>query len=88
MEAPPNFGRDYIVAFHQVYPSVAAEYHVGLVPFLLQGVGGRDDLNQNDGIHPSAAGARVVADNVWAVLEPLAKQQARRGTHVEGRPES
>ena len=88
MEAPPNFGRDYIVAFHQVYPSVAAEYHVALVPFLLQGVGGRDDLNQNDGIHPSAAGARIVADNVWAVLEPLAKQQARRGTHVEGRPES
>ena len=88
MEAPPNFGRDYIVAFHQVYPSVAAEYHVALVPFLLQGVAGRDDLNQNDGIHPSAAGARIVADNVWAVLEPLAKQQARRGTHVEGRPES
>jgi acyl-CoA thioesterase-1 len=88
MEAPPNFGRDYIVAFHQVYPSVAAEYHVPFVPFLLEGVAGHADLNQNDGMHPTVAGARIVADNVWAVLEPLAKQQARRGTRSEGRPGS
>jgi acyl-CoA thioesterase-1 len=88
MEAPPNFGRDYIVAFHQVYPSVAAEYHVAFVPFLLEGVAGHADLNQNDGLHPTAAGARVVADNVWAVLEPLAKQQQQRGTRSEGRPGS
>ena len=88
MEAPPNFGGDYIVAFHQVYPSVAAEYDVALVPFLLEGVAGRADLNQNDGTHPSVDGARIVADNVWAVLEPIAKQQQRRGTRGEGRPGS
>jgi len=73
MEAPPNYGREYIVAFHQVYPALAKEYHVALVPFLLDGVAGRDALNQPDGIHPSAAGARIVADNVWKVLKPVVK---------------
>ncbi len=65
MEAPPNWGRDYGVAFHKVYPTLAATYHVPLVPFLLQNVAGSETLNQNDGIHPTAAGARIVADNVW-----------------------
>jgi acyl-CoA thioesterase-1 len=74
MEAPPNWGRDYIVSFHKVYPELAAQYHVGLVPFLLLNVAGRETLNQNDGIHPTAAGARIVADNVWTVLKPLAAQ--------------
>jgi len=71
MEAPPNYGREYSVAFHQVYPALAKEYHVGLVPFLLDGVAGKDALNQADGIHPSAAGAQIVADNVWKVLKPV-----------------
>jgi len=73
MEAPPNYGRDYIVAFHKVYPALAKEYRVALVPFLLDGVAGNDTLNQRDGIHPSADGARIVADNVWKVLEPMVK---------------
>jgi acyl-CoA thioesterase-1 len=82
MEAPPNFGRDYIVAFHQVYPALAARYKVAFVPFLLAGVAGIDTLNQPDGMHPTAAGARIVADNVWKVLEPIAKQsvEKRSGT--------
>jgi acyl-CoA thioesterase-1 len=71
MEAPPNYGRDYIVAFHKVYPALAKEYHVTLVPFLLQGVAGIQALNQPDGIHPTAAGARIVADNVWSALKPI-----------------
>jgi len=71
MEAPPNYGRDYIVSFHKVYPALAAKYHVAFVPFLLQGVAGSETLNQRDGIHPTAAGARIVADNVWAVLKPI-----------------
>lgn len=78
MEAPPNFGRDYIVAFHRVYPDLARRYRVALVPFLLQGVAGIDRLNQRDGIHPTAEGARMVADNVWAVLKPIVDKQ--RGT--------
>jgi acyl-CoA thioesterase-1 len=76
MEAPPNYGRDYIVSFHKVFPALAAKYHVPLIPFLLQGVAGDVTLNQRDGIHPTTAGARIVADNVWAVLKPIA--EARR----------
>lgn len=73
MEAPPNFGQSYIVSFHQVYPDLARKYDVTLLPFLLQNVAGIDTLNQRDGIHPTAEGARLVADNVWAVLHPLLK---------------
>ena len=80
MEAPPNYGRDYIVAFHKVYPALAAHYRVALVPFLLQGVAGNETLNQRDGIHPTAAGARIVANNVWAVLKPLAEAGRRPTT--------
>jgi acyl-CoA thioesterase-1 len=80
MEAPPNYGRDYIVSFHTIYPALAAKYHVALVPFLLQGVAGDDTLNQRDGIHPTAAGARIVADNVWTVLKPLAETRRRPTT--------
>jgi acyl-CoA thioesterase-1 len=80
MEAPPNYGRDYIVSFHKVYPALAARYKVALVPFLLQGVAGHEDLNQRDGIHPTAAGARLVADNVWAVLKPIAEARRRPTT--------
>ena len=79
MEAPPNYGRDYIVSFHKVFPALAKQYHVGLVPFLLDGVAGSDTLNQADGIHPTAAGARVVADNVWRVLKPVAEAAKREG---------
>jgi acyl-CoA thioesterase I len=73
MEAPPNFGQSYIVSFHQVYPELAKKYGVPLVPFLLQGVAGIEGLNQRDGIHPTAEGARTVADNVWSVLRPTLK---------------
>lgn len=76
MEAPPNYGREYIVSFHKVYPALALQYHVPLVPFLLQGVAGIETLNQPDGIHPTASGARIVADNVWAVLGPFVRQSA------------
>jgi len=79
MESPPNWGRDYNVSFHKVYTGLAAEYHVPLVPFLLQNVAGSETLNQRDGIHPTAEGARIVADNVWAVLKPVVDEQ-RQGT--------
>jgi acyl-CoA thioesterase-1 len=86
MEAPPNFGREYVVSFHQVYPAVAKAYGVPLLPFLLEGVAGVDRLNQNDGIHPTAEGARIVADHVWAVLEPMLRtgQSAVRGEAPPG----
>ncbi len=80
MEAPPNYGRDYIVSFHKVYPTLAKRYGVTLVPFLLQGVAGTETLNQADGIHPTATGARIVADNVWALLKPVAERLGRPGS--------
>ena len=73
MEAPPNFGQSYIVSFRQVYPDLARQYGIPLVPFLLQGVAGIEGLNQRDGIHPTAEGARTVADNVWTTLRPTLK---------------
>jgi len=80
MEAPPNFGREYIVSFHNVYPGLAKQYHVGFVPFLLQGVAGSETLNQRDGIHPTAEGARILADNVWTVLKPISESRSHPGT--------
>jgi acyl-CoA thioesterase-1 len=71
MEAPPNYGRDYIVAFHKVYPALAHEYQVAFLPFLLEGVAGSQTLNQPDGIHPTAEGARIMADHLWPVLKPV-----------------
>jgi acyl-CoA thioesterase-1 len=78
MEAPPNFGRSYIVEFHQVYPELAKQYGVAFLPFLLEGVAGVESLNQRDGIHPTADGARLVADNVWAVLRPVVEERSGR----------
>jgi acyl-CoA thioesterase-1 len=78
MEAPPNFGPQYTLGFHQVYPAVAKKYGVPLVPFLLERVAGIDDLNQADRIHPNAEGAQIVADNVWAALKPVVVDDARR----------
>lgn len=71
MQLPPNLGEDYGKAFAAVFPAVAGEEHVDLIPFLLAGVGGRSDLNQADGMHPTAAGDEIVAENVWRVLRPL-----------------
>jgi acyl-CoA thioesterase-1 len=71
MQIPPNMGGDYGVAFQDLFAALARENHAALVPFLLEGVGGHDDLNQGDHIHPTAAGHKIVAENVWRVLAPL-----------------
>ena len=82
MEAPPNWGDEYTKAFHDVYPALANEYHVALVPFLLEGVAGIDRLNQRDGIHPTAEGDRIIADTVWTVLEPICRTAGLPGPPV------
>jgi acyl-CoA thioesterase-1 len=74
MQAPPNMGKDYAEAFQQVFPAVAKACQVALVPFLLEGVGGKPQFNQRDGIHPNAEGQKILADNVWQVLEPALKE--------------
>ncbi len=71
MQMPPAMGGDFSRAFGKIYPELAAKNDVTLIPFLLEDVGGRPDLNQADAIHPSAAGATVVAETVWKTLRPL-----------------
>jgi acyl-CoA thioesterase-1 len=71
MRTLPNYGPAYGERFAEVYPAVAKANDLPLVPFLLDGVGGRPGLNQPDGVHPTAAGQRVLAQNVWSVLAPV-----------------
>lgn len=71
MEAPTNLGTRYTGRFRDVYPDLADEHDLTLVPFLLEGVAAQEALNQGDGVHPNAAGARILADNVWKILRPL-----------------
>ena len=70
MQMPPNMGEAYTTAFRDIFSTLAKNNHAALVPFLLEGVGGRPELNQADHIHPTAAGHRIVAENVWKVLKP------------------
>lgn len=69
MQIPPNMGPAYTTKFKEIYPVVAKENHIDLVPFLLKGVGGDPKLNQRDGIHPTAEGHKIVAVNVWEILK-------------------
>jgi len=70
MRMPPNLGEDYTRRFAAVFPSVAEAEHVQLIPFLLEGVGGRTDYNQADGMHPNAAGHALIAETLWPILRP------------------
>ncbi len=74
---PDNYGRAYQRAFADIFPRLAKAYRVPFLPFLLEGVALRPELNQDDGIHPNPAGARKVADNVWKVLEPSLRAAPR-----------
>lgn len=74
MEAPPNYGDDYTSAFRRVYPELAREHGVRLLPFLLANVAGDTALNQSDGIHPNARGAEIIADGIWQMLQPVLDQ--------------
>ncbi|HVX89770.1 MAG TPA: arylesterase [Gemmatimonadales bacterium] len=79
MEAMPNLGRRYTERFHAIYPEIAREDRVLLVPFLLDGVAGVDSLNQADGIHPTPRGHQIVAGTVWRALRPALAELAQRG---------
>ena len=71
MEIPPNMGQAYTSEFRNIYIDLAAKNNMTLIPFLLEGVGGEPELNQEDGIHPTAEGHVIVANNVWKQLEKL-----------------
>lgn len=76
MEMPPNYGPDYTRQFRSVFRDLAKEYELPLIPFFLEGVGGIAELNQEDGIHPTAQGYVRVTENVWKILEPLVRPGA------------
>jgi acyl-CoA thioesterase-1 len=73
MEALPLYGWQYTIDFHNLFPELADKYDVPLVPFMLHGVLGNPDLMAPDGLHPNAAGARLIAANIWTELRTLAQ---------------
>jgi acyl-CoA thioesterase I len=82
----PNYTEDnYVFAFGQMYADLAVKNDATLIPYLLEGVGGNPLLNQPDRLHPNAAGQKILAENVWRVLEPIAREVATAQTsaHVQ-----
>jgi acyl-CoA thioesterase-1 len=71
MFAPPAMGREYQRDFNNLFPDLADKYNVAFMPFLLEGVALKKELNQADGIHPNAEGAKIIAENVYQALRPL-----------------
>ncbi len=71
MQIPPNMGPDYTTEFKKIYSGLAQKNQMVLIPFLLEGVGGEEKLNQEDGIHPTAEGHKILAENIWKELQPL-----------------
>jgi acyl-CoA thioesterase-1 len=77
MMVPPNLGPIYTERFKKLFEELAEENRVGLIPFLLEKVAGRRELNLADGIHPNAQGHRLVAETVWEILEPILRSPAK-----------
>jgi acyl-CoA thioesterase-1 len=75
MQIPPNMGPDYTSKFRTIFLELAQKNNLPIIPFLLEGVGGIARLNLPDGIHPTAEGHQIVAENVWKVLGPILQQQ-------------
>lgn len=71
MQIPPNMGQEYTAEFRKIFPELAEKNEAYLIPFLLESVAGVPELNQEDGIHPTVQGQKIVANNVWKVLEPV-----------------
>ncbi len=71
MKAPPNLGEEYTSRFEEIFVELSEENTATLIPFLLEGVAGENNLNQPDGIHPTEEGQKIVAENVWEFLKPI-----------------
>ena len=76
IQLPGFTADDYVSAFGQMFVDLAEKNRAALVPYLLEGVAGNPSLNLSDGIHPNAAGQKILAENVWRVLEPVAREVA------------
>ena len=75
MQIPPNMGQEYTTEFKNIFPTLAKKNNIALVPFLLENVGGIASLNQSDGIHPTKEGHKILAKNVWEILESLLSEE-------------
>lgn len=75
MEAPPNLGQAYTSQFRQLFRDVARQKNVHFLPFILDGVAGDPELNLPDGIHPTAEGHKILAENVWDSLRPMLDEE-------------
>ena len=75
MRMPQNMGSDYAEAFRAIYPALAQKNRILLIPFLLDGVAGRPELNQYDGVHPTPSGAAIIADEVWKLVGPILRNE-------------
>src|SRR5438067_12241900 len=84
MQLPNYAADDYVSAFGKMFGDLASRNNAALVPYLLQGVAGDPSLNLPDGIHPNAAGQKILAENVWRVLEPIAREIALIPSASEG----
>ena len=73
MQLPPNMGQEYTQNFKEMFYRLAEKNDIELIPFILDNVGGIPELNQSDGIHPTAEGHQIVAENVWDILKPIIK---------------
>ncbi|PYK32262.1 MAG: arylesterase [Verrucomicrobia bacterium] len=76
MQLPNYAADDYVFAFGQTFADLAAKNNAVLIPYLLEGVGGDPNLNQPDHVHPNAAGQKILSENVWRALEPIAREVA------------
>lgn len=75
MRIPPNYGKRYTELFANIYSQLAKEYRISLVPFLLNGIGTRSDLMQQDGIHPNAKAQPIIMEMVLLNLKPMIEHQ-------------
>jgi len=78
MQLPNHTGDDYVSGFGRMFSELAAKNNAALVPYILQGVAGDPSLNVSDGIHPNAAGQKILAETVWRVIEPIAREVASK----------
>lgn len=78
---PPNYGPEYVKPFTAIFPELAKKYHLRFVPFLLAHVYQHPEMMQPDGIHPSGDGNKVVAEDVFHLIEPMLKKPGASAAH-------
>lgn len=78
MKLPPNYGPEYTKGFEAIYPTLAKEYRLSLIPFFLEGVAASSSLNQADGIHPTKEGYRIIVEQILKVIGPLLDQRSAK----------